>query len=365
MATYKIFPDKDASIYSAFPKKNTGLDEILEVSVKNSFNQLSPVLGTGSLLKEDIVRSVVTFSDSDLSTLKSFTTGSWKAYLRLYLANAENLSQNYYLEIRQLSQSYDMGTGQYGDSPETMNGVCWYSTSSYFTTASSWDVNKGHFYITSGGGSWTNLVHTQSFTNSSDKDINCDVTTIVDSWFSGSQNNGFLLKHPNSVEGNGYSYAALSYFSVDTHTIYPPALEIKWDDSSYSTGSLSVISTDDIVVTLANNYSDYKWGTNYKFRINSRDKYPTRQFTTSSLYVNNKALPKNSYWAIKDLKTEEMVVDFDENYTKISCDPIGSYFMLYTRGLQPERFYKILIKMSLSSGETIILDTNNVIKIIR
>jgi len=365
MAVYKIFPDKDASIYSAFPKKNTGLDEILEVSVKNSFNQLSPVLGTGSLLNEDIVRSLVTFSNSDLNTLKSFTTGSWNAYLKLYLANAENLSQNYYLEIRQLSQSYDMGTGQYGDSPETMNGVCWYSTSSYFTTSTSWDVSHGKVYITSGGGSWTNLLVTQSFTNSSDKDISCKVTNIVDSWFSGSSNNGFILKHPDSIEGNGYSYMALKYFSVDTHTIYPPCLEIRWDDSSYSTGSLSVISTDDMILTIANNYSEYKLGTNYKFRINARDKYPVRQFTTASLYVNNKALPQNSYWAIKDLKTEEMVIDFDDDYTKISCDSMGNYLMLYTGGLQPERYYKILIKTALSTGETIIVDTNNTIKIVR
>jgi hypothetical protein len=365
MAVYRIFPDKDATIYSAFPKKNTGLDEILEVSVKNSVNELSPVLGTGSLVREDSSRSLITFSDQDLSTLKSFTTGSWNAYLRLYLANAENLSQNYYLEILQLSQSYDMGTGQFGDSPETTNGVCWYSTSSYITTASSWNINNGSYYVNPGGGSWTNLLVTQSFTNSSDKDINCKVTAIVDSWFSGSTNNGFILKHPNSVEANGYSYIALSFFSIDTHTIYPPSLEIKWDDSSYSTGSLSVISSDDTVVTIANNYSEYSWGTNYKFRINARDKYPTRQFTTSSLYVNNKALPRNSYWAIKDLKTEEMVIDFDDTYTKISCDSIGNYFMLYTKGLQPERYYKILVKTLLSTGETIILDTNNVIKIIR
>lgn len=365
MAVYKIFPDKDASIYSAFPKKNTGLDEILEVSVKNSFNELSPVLGTGSLLNEDIVRSLVTFSDEDLNTLKSFTTGSWNAYFRLYLANAENLSQNYNLEIRQLSQSYDMGTGQWGDSPETMNGVCWYSTSSYFSTASTWDTSKGKVYITPGGGSWTNLFVTQSFTNSSDKDINCQVTSIVDSWFSGSVNHGLILKHPDSIEGSGYSYMALSYFSVDTHTIYPPSLEIRWDDSSYNTGSLSVVSTDDLVITIANNYSEYTWGTNYKFRVNARDKYPTRVFTTSSLYINNKALPQKSYWAIKDLKTEEMVIDFDDNYTKMSCDSTSNYFMLYTKGLQPERYYKILIKTLLSTGESIILDTNNVIKIVR
>ena len=45
----------------------------------------------------------------------------------------------------------------------------------------------------------------------------------------------------------------MQYFSIDTHTIYPPTLEIKWDDSSYNTGSLSVISNNNNVITLGNN----------------------------------------------------------------------------------------------------------------
>ena len=32
MAIYKIYPVKDASIYSLYPSRNTGLDEILESS---------------------------------------------------------------------------------------------------------------------------------------------------------------------------------------------------------------------------------------------------------------------------------------------------------------------------------------------
>lgn len=365
MAVYKIFPDKDATIYSAYPKKNTGLDEILEVSVKNSLDDLNPAYTTGSLVKEDITRALITFSDDDLNTIKGFTTGSWKAFLRLYLANAQNLSTNYYLEVRALSQSYDMGTGQWADEPETRNGVCWVSTSSYFNASSSWDTSKGKFYTVSGGGSWNNLLSTCSFTNNTDKDINCDVTQIVNSWFSGSANNGFIVKHPDSVEGDGYSYRVLSYFSVDTHTIYPPALEIRWDDSSYVTGSLFTISNSDFVVSLGNNYGEFKPGMNYKFRINARDKYPVRQFTTQSLYVTNKALPQQSYWAIQDVKTEEMIIDFDSNYTKISCDSNGSYFILYTGGLEPERYYKILIKSVLPTGETVILNMNNIIKVTR
>ena len=34
MAIYKIFPTQDATLYSISPEMNTGLDEILEVSLK-------------------------------------------------------------------------------------------------------------------------------------------------------------------------------------------------------------------------------------------------------------------------------------------------------------------------------------------
>mgnify|MGYP003350969005 CR=1 FL=1 len=40
MAVYKIFPSKDATLYSNATCKNTGRDEILEVSAKNSEDYL-------------------------------------------------------------------------------------------------------------------------------------------------------------------------------------------------------------------------------------------------------------------------------------------------------------------------------------
>jgi hypothetical protein len=368
MAVYKIFADSDSTLYSKYPAQNTGLDEILEVGVKNSNNPtnyfVDPV-PSEPLLVDDIRRPLVKFSNSDLSVLKTYATGSWKTYLRLYLANAENLNTAYDLEIRQVSQSWTMGTGKLNDSPETRNGVCWYNTSSFATTASNW--GNGGYYLTSGGGSWNSNYTTQSFDYKASKDINVDVTYMVDQWFSASiENNGFIVKHPQSIENDPNSYINLAFFSVDTHTIYPPTLEIKWDDSSYNTGSLSVASTSNTIVTLANNMSTFKVGTGkYKMLINARDKYPVRVFTTSSLYTTNKALTQTSYWAIQDSKTEDMVIDFDTNYTKISCDGNNSYFYLYMNGLEPERYYKVLIKTVLPDGESIDIDNDLIFKVTR
>ena len=368
MAVYKIFASADATLYSKYPAQNTGLDEILEVGVKNSDNPsnffVDPV-PSEPLLADDLRRPVILFSDSDLDVIKSFATGSWQASLRLYLANAENLNTTYSLEVYAVSQSWQMGTGQIDDSPETRNGACWYSPTEFVSASNSWA--SGSYYQTPGGGSWSGSFVTQSFGYKDSKDVNVPVTEIVDRWFSGSQaNNGFLVKHTNAIEQNSGSYINLSFFSVDTHTIYPPTIEMKWDDSSYSTGSLAVVNNSNTVVTLANNMDTFKVGTGkYKFMINARDKYPVRTFTTASLYTTNKALPQTSYWAIQDVKTEDMVVDFDTTYTKISCDGTSSYFNAYMNGLEPERYYKVLVKTVLSDGESIDIDNNLIFKVTR
>ena len=368
MAVYKIFASADATLYSKYPAQNTGLDEVLEVGVKNSDNPanyfVDPV-PSEPILADDLRRPLILFSDSDLNTLKTFTTGSWQTYLRLYLANAENLSSIYNLEVRAIAQSWTMGTGKVSDTPETRNGVCWYNTSSFVTTASNWV--DGTYYLTPGGGSWSGSYSSQSFGYADNKDINVNVTGIVDRWFSGSQiNNGFLIKLPDAIEQDSGSYINLNFFSVDTHTIYPPTLEIRWDDSVYTTGSLSIANNSNTIVGIANNMAEFKYGTGkYKFLLTARDKYPARVFTTASIYTTNKALPQTSYWAIKDAKTEDVVVDFDTNYTKVSCDGTNSYFNVYMNGLEPERYYKILIKSDFSNGESVEMDNNLIFKVVR
>lgn len=368
MAIYKIFPIADASIYSAYPAKNTGLDEILEVSVKNSDSPgnflVDPVPST-PIISDDLRRSIVLFSNSDIQTLQSLASGSYQVNFRMYLANAENLTTQYTIEFKQVTGSWDMGTGKFSDNPETRNGVCWYNSSSYVTSSNGWQ--NPSYYLTPGGGSWTNISSSQTFGYHDNKDVNVDVTNIVNSWFSSSANNGgILIKHTNDLENNSGSFIVANYFSVDTHTIYPPCLELRWDDSTYSTGSLGVVSNSDYILTLANNPDKIKSETGkYQFRINARDKYPARAFSTSSVYLTNKALPSSSYWSIQDVKTLDTIIDFDNNYTKVSCDSQGSYFNVYISGLEPERYYKTIVKSVLPTGETLVIDNNNIFKIVR
>ena len=74
-------------------------------------------------------------------------------------------------------------------------------------------------------------------------------------------------------------------------------------------------------------------------------------------------LPTASYYAVKDLETNEFVINFDTQYTQISADQSGSYFDIYMNGLEPERYYTILIKTELDST-TKVFDEDIIFKVI-
>jgi hypothetical protein len=366
MAVYKIFPIADATIYSAFPSMNTGLDEIVEASTTNEgFSDPNPQTS----------RFIVKFDQNEINNLlnNKIGTSSWASNLRLFIANAEGLTGTTTIESFPLSGSWNMGTGHYGDSPLTEDGVCW----SYRNASGSvaWSTLSFNAYVTgswsgsnSGGGNWytgssivgLNVKSTQSFSYYDDKDININVTDTVKTWYSGAIiNQGFILKQ--AAEFNSTINTILKYFSRDTHTIYPPQLEFKWNDFVYNS-SLSVINTPTATLTLGDNPGLFYSQSVNIFRVNARPTYPPRVWQTGSLYTTNYILPTSSYYAVKDLDTDEFVIDFDTTYTKISCDSSGSFFTLYMNGLEPERYYKILIQTTINNS-TIVFDDNYIFKV--
>ena len=371
MAIYKIFPEKSATIYSFYPVLNTGLDEILELSTYYSIN------GT-----DEVSRALIKFPSTQISDLiaNKIGTGSFNAYLKLYLANASSIPLNYTIFAHPIAADWNQGTGRLGNVPITTDGVSWQfkdQISGSVWISGAYPSNVTGSFISgsaavSGGGTWNTsgsnyYQSTQSFTNSTSKDIELKVTNIVSaSYINAIPNYGFILKHSSSIEFTTQSKFETKYFSGNTHTIYPPCLEIRWSDFVFSPLSASlVISSSEFIPSLGNNKGEFQQDSSQRFRVNVRDKFPARAFQTTSVYLNNKYLPSSSYWSIKDLDTEEIVVDYDSTYTKISCDHSSSYFDVYMNGLQPERYYKLLFKTELSNGETVISDNNYYFKVIR
>jgi len=370
MAVYKIFPEKDTFIFSENLLANAGLDEIVEIG--GYFDRT----GTG-----ETSRVLVQFDSSEISDIVSNKVGNsnYSASLRLYLADAYQIPVNttiYTYPVYCQTEGWDNGTGKYGDMPTNTSGTSWAyekigTSSPWVNTQYPTGVTGSYKIPFEGGGTWytgsqgINLEFTQSNSIKSTYDININVTNAVKLWQTGAlANKGFILKLEDALEFNTTSSIRLKYYSADTNTIYPPCLEIKWDDSVYSTGSLPVLSSDIAMVGIVNNKGEYTNEGKQRFRVTARPKYPVRTFTTSSIYLNNYALPETSYWGIRDENTEEMIIDFDTEFTKISCDSQGGYFDVYMDGLQPERYYRILIKTTLD-GSTVVRNDGNIFKVIR
>ena len=373
MAVYKIFPTQDATIYSAYPNQNTGLDEILDAST----NFLTGSVQINGDLPQTS-RFLIQFADSDIAyvTQSLIKNRPWDAYLKVFVANSTYLQTNTKILANAVSGSWNMGTGKYMDSPEVQNGVSWiwktYSGSNAWLTSSYASGSTGSYSPnnTPGGGVWWIADSaSQTFSYRSDLDLNFDVTDIVEYWTGSNPvwgNNGFIVRQDPSQEfvGNINQQITLKYFSVDTHTIYPPCLEFKWKDFSFSTGSLTQITGSNPYVSLANNPGFFYSESIQRFRLNVRPEFPARSFQTSSIYTANYFLPSgSSYWAIKDLDTNEYIVDFDPIYTLISTDASGSFFDVHMNGLQPERYYQILIQSTIS-GNTIVFDDDYYFKVI-
>lgn len=375
MAIYKIFSTKDTTLYSAYPNLNTGLDSLLEMST-------TTVAPSG--FNPQVSRTLIQFDTTEINDIinNKISGSSFATYLKLYQAQIFGLYGDSSIEVYPLYNSWNMGTGKYPDNPITTNGASW--TWSDLSGSTTWTTGGFPSYVTAsfpstnaGGGAWYTgssnntvlpIYSTQSFSYYSDLDLELNVTNIVKAWNSGSiNNNGFILKQPTSKEflDNNQSQTELKYYSTDTNTIYPPVLEFRWRDYTFNTGSSTntIINTDQLAISNPNNLKAFYSGSIQRFRLNVRPQYPIRVFQTSSLYTTNYYLPTASYYAIKDLQTNEYVINFDTNYTQISADDQSSYFDIYMGGLQPERYYTILVKTTIS-GSTIVYDQNINFKVI-
>ena len=370
MAYYFLFPEKDATIYSHPDRTtmNTGGDEIIEiVKEKGSSDQ-----------RYYPSRVLIKFKDSEIQSVIKNKIGSsnFTSSLQLLTTEHKNLSSILDLEVYAVSQSWNEGTGRYSNLPTGSNGTSWIyrdnsTTATKWTTSSFGDGSTGSIDaagITEGGGVWytgSNFQGSQQFLRGSNLDTNIDVTSIIQKFSAslfasqtypnGIENNGLIIKAPESTEQDtSSSFGEMKYFSVDTHTIYPPRLVFKWDDSSFPsayTGSSK--TTGNLNISLYRNKELYNQNDEAFFRIHIRDKYPVRQFASSSNYLNPGYFTTASYYSIRDAHTEEEIIPFDDNFTKLSADSEGMYFKIFMNGLQPERYYRVLFKHTNNEGTTI------------
>jgi hypothetical protein len=300
-----VTASKDATVYTLYKTKNTGLDEILTVSKHYS-----------RFAEKDDARVFIQF---DLSNIPSYVTAS-SATMCLKLTEAEEVPVNFSLYAYPVTESWNMGIGTFVYTPSTNDGITW-NTQPYILTSS--------------------VSGSQPFTYQS-LDVEMNVTSIYNYW-TGSTNNGLVLKHLESIESSSEDYGIMNFYSRETNTINQPLLKLGWDDvsGSFSTGSLNALTASSIIVKSKELKPAYYEGGKVKIKIIGREQYPLKTFSNSFSYLDVKYLPTSSYFAIRDEITKKKIIDFS-TYSKINCNSEGNYIVFDTTNFPKNRVYKLL-----------------------
>ena len=95
----------------------------------------------------------------------------------------------------------------------------------------------------------------------------------------------------------------------------------------------------------------YKETEKVRFRVGARKRYISRTFSTSIATHTGSFVPEGSgSYSILDQSTGETIVPFS-SYTSMSCSPTdGMYFDQWLNTFQPNRTYKILLKLKDNDG---------------
>jgi len=333
----------------SFKNQNFGKDQILEVKKEffnNSFNHQT--------------RALVNFAGTDFTELsKSVSDGTIASnaqyFLRLFEAEGNSeISGDYTLDIKPISQSWTEGTGKFSDNPKNTNGCSFENRSNPIGgTAVPW-ANPGVTVLNASSS-------TQTFSNQS-PDVEVEVTDMVNMWLSGEEENyGMLVRFSGSQETDSTTFGHLKFFSKDTHTIYQPKLEVRWNDSTFETGSLNELTMSG----LADNFlymkglrEEYRENERVKFRVGARKRYIQKTFSTSVQTVTGSFITQGSgSYAIKDIATNEYIVPFSA-FTSMSCDSDSNYFNQFLDGFYPDRAYRIQLKLKYDDGQEQIFDND-------
>ena len=351
---FRIFyASKDTTLYERYPDYNTGLDEVLEIG-KRLDNQGETLLKSRSLIKFDMTEISASLSKY------SKTVNDCKFVLNLYTSHAKNLPSDYSVAAKLAGQDWVNGTGYL--SALTIDGANWSgsaSGSNWISGSQYINVNSSSLYISgsgaggnylyySGSGNSLSLIASESFSYRT-SDINLNVTDAIKIWISGSNsysipNYGFLLQLSDSDEANNNVAGFVRFFSRDTHTIYVPRITMYFDNTTFVSGSLTAVNLESYAI-YTNIKPIYKDTEIAKIRIYARDKFPRKSPTNLFPTQLVKYLPTTTYYSLSDAATDEVIIPYDDIYTKVSCDSTSNFIHLDMNGLMPERNYRLNFKI--------------------
>lgn len=296
-----ITASQDASVYSNFPSSNAGVDSILEIKYDGC-----PITEVESYIKFNIY-NLPEYIQSESITIK------------VQNVVPTVIPINFTVYMHPVIADWNMGAGTLAKAATSSSGITWNTTPTYDTS----------------------VVVTQNFEYKSG-DINVDITPLFQYW-NENDNNGLVMKLTSSIDPSS-PIGQLQFYSKETNTFRQPLIAIAWDDQVYNTGSLSTLPNSEIIIKSRELRPVYPVDSIVKIGVVARERYPLKTFSNPFAYRNINYLPQDSQYAVIDVITKLMIVDFSE-YTKISCDGISTFFTMDTTNFPTERIFKLLFKV--------------------
>ena len=109
MAVYKIFPHKEATLYSFYPNMNTGIDPVNQISNLNIAVDSTP----------QVARILTEFVQDEIEDVinNKIKGAEWDVNFRQYIATAQGIVESIEAYIYPVAQYWWNGTGTYLDVP--------------------------------------------------------------------------------------------------------------------------------------------------------------------------------------------------------------------------------------------------------
>lgn len=364
----QILPLKDSTIYDRFPDRNTGVDQILELTKLTSGQTFDSNTGLEEYDSNYTSRILIKFDTTEFqSIVNSGLYKNFKWYLNLYPTEVLSIPEECNIITNPINADWRNGNGNYNDRPSISNGVTWkYRTS--LNVNDPWSSSEAFLNTNvTGGGSWysSSLYEVGSTFKLDSPRFKIDVSNILTGYMSGSiDNHGFLIRYSSEIESDDTMVSSIKIYSKETHTIYSPSLVMFYEPINTYTGSYSTasIAREDYEIITRYLRSIYSTMDAFKMRLNLRDGSITKTYQSSSKDYTSIKLPNESYFSIIDCATGVPVIDYDDVGTKISMDDYGHFMPVNFNNFMPNRYYKFLYKV-IYNGDVQIKDYNHSFKV--
>ena len=169
---------------------------------------------------------------------------------------------------------------------------------------------------------------------------------------SGSLDSGSL--DSGSLDSGSLDSGSLDSGSLDSGSLDSGSLDSGSFENNLPT-DLRKISNKKLVISISELKTEYQKTQTDRIDVGLRERFPTKKFSTRARYDFKNYTDDILFYSIRDAETEEVVIDFSE-YTKISCDTGGHYFMFDFSCLNRGRMYKFLLKQELGDTQRIFPD---------